>query len=146
MLFRSRLNAVPVGALGFAIITVPSRYLYFSIEHERKEKIVSAGQLGDQENTCQRRVHDRGHHSGHAEESKVFLWQIDFDEGKEVQRIGKDESAQCSHEQTGCEKSAAASARIGGYGSEHLRDDDKSEENEQHPMIEIGRASCRERV
>ena len=64
-------------------------------DHQRKEKGVSPGQLGNQEDAGQRRMHDPGHDPRHSQQGEVLLRQI-HRKGKIVGRMRKHESGNAS--------------------------------------------------
>ena len=48
-----------------------------SNNHQRHEKVVTTGYLGNEEDTRQRSMHDSRHDSCHTQQSKIFLGHVD---------------------------------------------------------------------
>ena len=108
--------------------------------HQRKEEVVSTGQLSNEEDTCQWSMHYPRHHARHPHQGKILFRNIIRD--KRCQRISiaemrKDESHHTSQEQTRGKCTPATSTTIGSTRCKYLEQNNQSQINQQQVAISV---------
>ena len=93
--------------------------------------MVSSGQFGNQEDTCQRSVHDAGHESRHTYQSEVRLR---HHQSAHIHDSRREKTGDSSHEERRREDTSYTSGTVGSHRSDNLEQDDKTEIGQQHPM------------
>ena len=49
----------------------------YTDDHQRHKHTIATRQFGNQEDTCQRRMHHARHHTSHTQQREILLWDID---------------------------------------------------------------------
>ena len=110
-------------------------------DEQRQEQFISTGHLGRQEDGHHGCMHHSGHHTGHAHEGKILDAQRHFgvDKAQIVEQVGKEYARHASHKQRGSERSAHASAAVGGCRSQHLEGSQGEQEQQNgHRVAAVG--------
>ena len=102
-------------------------------DHERQEKVVAAGQLGDEEDARQGGVHDGGHGASHAHEGEILFGQVDR-QAEEVEDVREEEARDAADVEARGEDATATAAAVGGRRGEDFREEDEAEEDDDAPI------------
>ncbi len=89
--------------------------------------MISAGELGDKEDTRQRRMHDAGHQSCHAHQCKT---RFGHHQTGYIHDARGDKSDNSTHEERGCEDTSDSTAAVGGYRRDYLQQNDGDKINQ----------------
>ena len=87
--------------------------------HQGDEQLIATGELSNEEDTRERRMHHTSHHRCHTQHGKVPLRDIHPDL-LDVPHTGKEETGEGSDEQRRSEGTTATATTIGSRGSKHL--------------------------
>ena len=98
--------------------------------HQRQEEMVAAGQLGNKEDTRQRRVHHARHQTCHAYQSEVGLRHTD---ARQVNQPRHDKARQTADEERGREDTSHSAAAVGRHRSDNLYQHNQREIEQHHP-------------
>ena len=102
--------------------------------HQRHKHTITTRQFGNQEDTCQRRMHHTRHHTSHTQQREILLWDIDA-YLIHVPETGEQEARKASDKQRGSKRTTATATTISCRGGHHLRKQHQGDIGNQHRAL-----------
>ena len=124
------------GVDGMRLKDADKHHADYRYDQQGNEELVAAGDLGDQEDACQRSVHDTGHDACHAQQRVVAFGKINANL-LHVPKPCEEKACEATHKQRRREGTTAAACTIGGGCGDDLREHDEADIKRQQLVVTI---------
>ena len=105
--------------------------------HQRQEQTVSTGQLGYQEDSGQRGMHDARHQSRHSHQGKVLFRNVCTSQLELIAHIREHKAGNTSQEQARCKNTTATATTVGRTRCEDLKQDNQQQIHHQQLRVPV---------